>query len=276
MGKPIMDRLEKVFNLIYGWLPRTLDGKAVDPLLVGHRGVFEHPELVENTFPAFDFAISHGGGIEFDLHLTRDLVVVVHHDPTLDRVHGVSRAIRDLTLPELMEIAPSVPTLDELFERYSHRCPHYFMEPKVQDEPAMSQFVEALSDSLERACLDRRVTMISSDARMLDRLRERLPDLARAFIFMFSNREAVEYVQRHRDTGLAGWYFGFPEALRPFLEEHHLFQGVGQIDYLNTYHHYRNRGFQVQFTNRIDRLVCRPTTGTPLMLPSYASPLGVY
>lgn len=275
MGKPIIDHLEKVFNLIYGWLPRTLDESAADSLLVGHRGVFEHPTLVENTFPAFDFAISHGGGIEFDLHLTRDLVLVVHHDPTLERIHGISRTIRDLTLAELMELAPSVPTLDELFERYGHRCPHYFMEPKVEDEPAMGQLVEAVSASLDQACLGSRVTMISSDARMLDRLRGQLPGVPRAFIFMFFNKEAVEYVQRHRDTGLAGWYFGFPEVMRPFLEEHDLFQGVGQIDYLNTYHHYRNRGFQVQFTNRIDRLVARPSTGTPIMMPSYASPLGV-
>ena len=40
----------------------------------------------ENTLLAFDHGLSLGAdGLEFDVHLSRDGVVVVHHDATLDR-----------------------------------------------------------------------------------------------------------------------------------------------------------------------------------------------
>ncbi|MBR0828218.1 glycerophosphodiester phosphodiesterase [Bradyrhizobium manausense] len=58
----------------------TLDGKA--PLILGHRGV---PGLVpEETEPAYDLAAALGtDALEEDLHLTKDCVLVVRHNPWL-------------------------------------------------------------------------------------------------------------------------------------------------------------------------------------------------
>jgi glycerophosphoryl diester phosphodiesterase len=260
----IMDKLQWAFDLAYGLLPRELSRNAVEPLLVGHRGVYEHPETLENTIAAFDLAIAHGGGIEFDLHLTRDSVVVVHHDPTLWRVHKAPHAVRDLTLSQLQEIAPAVPTLDEVLERYGHSCPHYFMEPKVKDQRSMETLVQSVGASLERARLGGSATLISTDTRMLDTARRLTPWMAKAMVFFVDHRASAAYVKKHGDTGLAGWYFTFPTSLRPFLEQRGLHIGVGQIDYGNTYRHFRNRGFRYHFTNRIDRLV-KPVE--PLTLP---------
>lgn len=262
--EPIMDKLQWAFDLLYGLFPRRLSADAVEPLLVGHRGVFEHPEILENTFPAFDIAVARGAGIEFDLHLTRDGVVVVHHDPTLLRVHGRTQAIADLTLARLQELAPAVPTLDELFERYGHSCPHYFMEPKVHDPEGMRRLAAAVGASLTKARLGRHATLISSRTAMLDVAREVLPWLPRAIIFFVSPRAAQRYVRKHGDTGMAGWYFSFPEEMMDEMAARGLHIGVGQIDYPNTHRHYRNRGFRYQFTNRVDRLAA-PVE--PLVLP---------
>ena len=66
------------------------------PLVYAHRGgAALRPE---NTIASFDYGLSLGAdGLEFDVRLSRDGVVVVHHDATLERTTngrgslGVSR-----------------------------------------------------------------------------------------------------------------------------------------------------------------------------------------
>lgn len=255
MYQAIMDRLQWAFDLAFGLIPRRLKNDAVKPLLVGHRGVFEHPQVLENTLEAFDIAVSRGGGIEFDLHLTKDRVVVVHHDLTLQRVHRLPQAIADLTLAQLRSLAPAVPTLTEVVERYGHRCPHYFLEPKVTIGEDIETLLFRVGECLEGAGLQGKATLLSTDPRLLDSARHQLPWLAKAIVFFLDNRAAMRYATQHGDTGLAGWYMSFPTSMRTFLEQRGLHVGVGQIDYPNTYRHYCNDGFRFQFSNRIDRLV---------------------
>jgi glycerophosphoryl diester phosphodiesterase len=260
----IMDTLQWAFDRAYGLVPRQLSPQAVEPLLVGHRGVYEHPEVRENTLTAFDLAVHRGGGIEFDLHLTRDHVLVVHHDPTLARVHGVDSRIDQLTLAQLQEVAPAVPTLDEVLDRYGHCCPHYFLEPKVSHPDDMRRLAGLLGENLQRRRLTGCSTLLSSDSAMLDMAREVVPWLAKVMVFFVDYRSALRYIRQHGDTGLAGWYFTYPGGERSALEQRGLHIGVGQIDYPNTHRHLSNRGYRYQFTNRIDRLV-QPLQ--PLRLP---------
>ena len=56
----------------------------------------------ENTLLAFDHGLSLGAdGLEFDVHLSRDGVVVVHHDSTLDRTTNGRGPLAALTSAEL-------------------------------------------------------------------------------------------------------------------------------------------------------------------------------
>jgi glycerophosphoryl diester phosphodiesterase len=56
----------------------------------------------ENTMEAFRLGIEAGaGGLELDVHLTRDGRVVVIHDPTVDRTTGGTGAVAEMTLDEL-------------------------------------------------------------------------------------------------------------------------------------------------------------------------------
>jgi len=86
----------------------------------------------ENTILAFDHGLSLGAdGLEFDVHLSRDGVVVVHHDRTLDRTTSGSGPLAALTADELSRLdagarfpgfagaAGGVPTLREVLRRYS-------------------------------------------------------------------------------------------------------------------------------------------------------------
>lgn len=70
-----------------------------NPLIVAHRG--SSALAPENTRAAFGRAIADGAeGIEFDVRLAKD-DVVVFHDPTLARVGGNPAAISKLTAAEL-------------------------------------------------------------------------------------------------------------------------------------------------------------------------------
>lgn len=70
------------------------------PVNLAHRGVSR--VAPENTLEAFGAAVESGaGGLEFDVHLTRDGHVVVIHDPTVDRTTGGTGAVAKMTLDEL-------------------------------------------------------------------------------------------------------------------------------------------------------------------------------
>lgn len=98
------------------------------PLIIAHRG--GALESTENTIEAFQRAAKIGAdGIETDLRLTRDGVVVVYHDEYFGRVEGLperqrTRLISDLTYSEVtaQRLIPvgddngsrRVPTLNDL------------------------------------------------------------------------------------------------------------------------------------------------------------------
>jgi glycerophosphoryl diester phosphodiesterase len=72
------------------------------PVNLAHRGASE--SAPENTLEAFRLAVEAGaGGLELDVHLTRDGHVVVIHDPTLDRTTDLTGAVAEMTLDELRE-----------------------------------------------------------------------------------------------------------------------------------------------------------------------------
>jgi glycerophosphoryl diester phosphodiesterase len=73
------------------------------PLVYAHRGgAALRPE---NTIASFDNGLSLGAdGLEFDVHLSRDGVVVVHHDATLDRTTNARGPLSALTADELSAV----------------------------------------------------------------------------------------------------------------------------------------------------------------------------
>lgn len=112
------------------------------PLVYAHRGgAALRPE---NTLLAFDHGLALGAdGLEFDVQLSRDGIVVVHHDTTLERTTDGRGAVRHYTAQELGQLdagywfqpdregdvgaaadypwrgrAGGVPTLREVLRRY--------------------------------------------------------------------------------------------------------------------------------------------------------------
>jgi len=104
------------------------------PQIFAHRGGCDLGP--ENTIAAFDIGMSTGAdGLELDVHLSADGVVVIHHDKTLDRTTNGSGPLAARTVDELSRLDAGfwftrngeypfrglgigVPTLREVLARY--------------------------------------------------------------------------------------------------------------------------------------------------------------
>lgn len=94
-------------------------------LKIGHRGAkgFEP----ENTLISFKKALEmQVNGIELDVHLSSDEVLVVIHDEKIDRTTNGTGAVNSLTLYELkkleIEVKHTIPTLKEVFDLVNQQC----------------------------------------------------------------------------------------------------------------------------------------------------------
>ncbi|HNY42627.1 MAG TPA: glycerophosphodiester phosphodiesterase [Bryobacteraceae bacterium] len=182
----------------------AISASAQSRILVhGHRGA--RAVLPENTIPAFEYAIAAGADmLELDLAVTKDDVLVVSHDPVVNRKicagpEGETR-IRFLTLAEVkafdcgaranpefpkQKAAPGtrIPTLDEVLALAAKRAGFGFnieiksdpRKPELQPEPA--EFAKLVVDAIRRHKAEKRVMVQSFDFRTVVAVRAIAPDL---------------------------------------------------------------------------------------------------
>jgi glycerophosphoryl diester phosphodiesterase len=120
------------------------------PLVFAHRG--GSALAPENTMDAFANGISLGAdGIELDVHLSRDGVVVVHHDATVDRTTAGRGAVAALTVADLARL--DVPALGDVLARF--RDPRVIIELKVNSVELAAAVVDVVrrADAVDRVCL---------------------------------------------------------------------------------------------------------------------------
>jgi glycerophosphoryl diester phosphodiesterase len=122
---------------------------------MAHRG-FHGPGVTENTLPAFQRAVDLGYQyVESDLHVTKDDVVVLAHDPDLNRIAGRDIEIASITWPELSTIrllhGERVPRLDEVLETYPEI--HLNLDAKVPQAIAATAKVIERFKAMERVCI---------------------------------------------------------------------------------------------------------------------------
>lgn len=91
------------------WLWLIAPGKGADftefrKYDYAHRGLHDKDSGVpENSEKAFTLAVDCGFGMEFDLQLTKDNYVVVHHDHSISRTCGEDRLVSEMDLGELRQ-----------------------------------------------------------------------------------------------------------------------------------------------------------------------------
>jgi len=158
-------------------------------LLIAHRG--GAAIAPENTSLAFSRATSlfHADMIELDVHLSRDAVLVVSHDPTLERCTDGQGAIADHSWAELQRLDAGywftpdggltypfrgkgvrLPRLEQVLA--DHPDLRFNIELKADQHGA----AETLADAIRRARATHRVCLGSEDDDLAARLVSAIPD----------------------------------------------------------------------------------------------------
>lgn len=173
-----------------------------EPMVIAHRGA--SGLAPEHTLAAYDLAIELGADtIEQDLQLTRDDVLVILHDETLDRTARGPAAnctgpVREKTLAELQTCdfgawfddrnpepdvryaGQGIVTLDALLQRYGKRVRYYIETKHPEHAPGMEEALLSLLAThrlLPIQGKQSRVIIQSFSSESLRRVRSLQPDL---------------------------------------------------------------------------------------------------
>jgi glycerophosphoryl diester phosphodiesterase len=166
---------------------RFLDNSR--PLVFAHRGGCALGP--ENTIAAFDRGRAAGAdGLEFDVHLCADGVVVVCHDDTLERTTDATGPLRARTAADLAQVDAGhrfvdaagafpfrglgigIPTLNEVLRRY----PELFLIIEMKDDNAAMG--RAVAEAVRTAGAVDRVCAAGYGQASLDAARAALPEMA--------------------------------------------------------------------------------------------------
>ena len=158
------------------------------PLVLAHRG--GSALAPENTIAAFDRGLALGAdGLELDVHLSRDGIVVVHHDRTLARTTNLTGALADRTAGELARAdagyrcrpadgypfrgqGVGIPALDEVLRRYANA------PIVIEMKDNTPELARATVDTVRRAGAVDRVCLGSFGLRVLRAARTIEPAIA--------------------------------------------------------------------------------------------------
>lgn len=173
-----------------------------EPLVIAHRGA--SGLAPEHTWAAYDLAIELGADfIEQDLQLTRDGVLVILHDETLDRTargpaENCTGPVHDKSLAELETCdfgawfngrspgadirfaGQRIVTLDALFERYGKQVRYYVETKHPEHAPGMERALLSLLAAHRLLPVEgdeSRVIVQSFSSESLRRVRALQPDL---------------------------------------------------------------------------------------------------
>lgn len=185
------------------------------PINLAHRGA--SARAPENTLEAFRLAMEGGaGGLELDLHVTRDGEVVVIHDATVDRTTDGSGPVADMSLEELRRLdagyrfSPNegqtfpyrgrgvrIPTLAEVYEEF----PGVLVNADIKEARPGAE--ETVFRAILRAAAEERTLIASTDHAVIRRFRRvsggRIPTAAsrpEIAAFYASSRLRLEALMR--------------------------------------------------------------------------------
>src|SRR5688500_18963642 len=154
------------------------------PSVIAHRGASGYE--YENSRAAFRRAIMlDADGVELDIHATRDGGIIVHHDAEIPGIGPISQ----LSLAEARQVmlrnGETLPLLSEILELVGDR------EVWVEVKTLPARYDHLLLGVLDRGPAPARYAVHSFDHRIVHRLGEARPSLARGILLTAYLRDTV-------------------------------------------------------------------------------------
>ena len=150
---------------------------AAQTKIVAHRGYWDCAGSAQNSITSLKLADKIGCyGSEFDVHLTKDGVIVVHHDQNVGKIDIQTSTYKALK-KERLKNGEKIPTLEQYLDAGKDLSCKLVLEIK-------RQMVQSHEDSLVRQCVDmvkskgltERIVGISFSGKACELLHPRLPD----------------------------------------------------------------------------------------------------
>jgi glycerophosphoryl diester phosphodiesterase len=182
------------------------------PRVFGHRGAAGLAP--ENTIPSFALGLSLGADIlELDVHASRDGVIVVAHDPTLERTTDGSGNLRDHTWAQLERLDAGyhftrdgsdfpyrghgvhMPTLESVFRLFPLAACN--VEIKQDDPPIVGEVVRLI----RRLDAQHRVLLAAEHDSIMQQIRLLGGDIATSFC----TGEVADFIGRVQGAGFDGY-----------------------------------------------------------------------
>lgn len=186
-------------SLVKAYLSSSLfeKGSLLRPVgIIGHRGMPAYAP--ENTIAGSQLAAEYGANIiENDIYITRDGVIVVMHDSTIDRTTNGSGNVEDFTYEELCAFAVDdmpdtaanlhgavrdpqpIPTLEEYIKLFDGTDTFLFIEIKSS---SVDRIVPALKEMLDRYDFYDQCSVICFSSSTLIKVKELIPEISVGFL----------------------------------------------------------------------------------------------
>ena len=162
--------------------------------VIGHRGI--PTQAPENTIVGSKLAASYGANIiENDIYLTTDGVIVVMHDPTINRTTNGSGNIESMSYAQLQQYVvdyyggyrEKIPTLEDYFKALKGTGVNMFIEIKSQK----AEIVPKLKALIEQYDILDQCGVITFHAAQLQRVRTQIPGISGGLLTSMSSVENI-------------------------------------------------------------------------------------
>lgn len=167
-------------------------GFVEKPKIFAHRGASDR--FNESTITAYQIAAKDGvDALELDLRMTKDNVLIVMHDTTIDRTTNGKGKIEELTLNELQSFVTvgrfnntvtkeKVPTLEEILQAFGS-TQNYYIETRLVNGEALME--EGLVELLKAySLIDKNVVTIQSfSEKSLEKMATLAPETRLTLLF---------------------------------------------------------------------------------------------
>lgn len=194
------------------------------PVVIAHRGA--SAKAPENTLSAFKMAMEDGaGGIELDVHMSRDGHLVVIHDESVNRTSNGHGLIRDKILEELKSLdfgswfshsfaGERIPTLEEVLELIVSW--DGLLNVEIKNGPVFYPGIEEkLALTLRKFGRVRHSIVSSFNHYSLVEIRKQNPEIRTGILYMAGLYEPWEYARRVGACAIHPLFYNIlPEIVR--------------------------------------------------------------